>query len=313
MEKPPLNWIDDYFSEYELHKLAFKNILYQAESKHQKIIIVDTHSFGRCLILDNEFQSSEADEYIYHESLVQPSLIMHSEAQNVLIIGGGEGATLRETLRHQSVKKAVMVDISDEVISCAKKHLPSFHEGAFDDKRTTLVIEDGRKYLEKADQQFDVIIIDVNDPVEGSPSAMLFTRECYQIAAGRLRKDGIIVVQSGAVSITDNDLFSGIFHTLSEVFPHVFPYITYIPSYACLWGFILATHNLGNLDITDEEIDSRIKNRVHSTLRYYDSITHHSMFNLPKYLRKELEDCKHIIRDNEPLIKHYPGVLPEKG
>ncbi|WP_169704278.1 hypothetical protein [Candidatus Kuenenia stuttgartiensis] len=124
MEKLPLNWIDDYFSDYELHKLAFKNIVYEAESKHQKIIVVDTYSFGKCLILDNEFQSAESDEYVYHESLVQPSLIMHPEAQSVLIIGGGEGATLRETLRHKSVKKAVMVDINDEVISCAKKRPP---------------------------------------------------------------------------------------------------------------------------------------------------------------------------------------------
>lgn len=312
MEKLPLNWIDDYFSDYELHKLAFKNIVYQAESKHQKIIVVDTYSFGKCLILDNEFQSAESDEYVYHESLVQPSLIMHPEAQSVLIIGGGEGATLRETLRHKSVKKAVMVDINDEVISCAKKSLPSFHEGAFDDERTSLVIEDGRKYLENTEQQFDVIIIDVNDPVGGSPSAMLFTREFYQLAAGRLKKDGIVVVQSGAVSITDNDLFSGIFHTLNDVFPHVFPYTTYIPSYACLWGFTIATHNLGNLDITGEEIDFRIGNRVNSALRYYDSITHHSLFNLPKYLREELKKSKHIIRDNAPLIKQYPGVSSEK-
>nr|WP_169703766.1 hypothetical protein [Candidatus Kuenenia stuttgartiensis] len=141
---------------------------------------------------------------------------------------------------------------------------------------------------------------------------MLFTREFYQIAAGRLKKDGIVVVQSGAVSVTDNDLFSGIFHTLNDVFPHVFPYTTYIPSYACLWGFTIATHNLGDLDITGEEIDFRIGNRVNSALRYYDSITHHSLFNLPKYLREELKKSKHIIRDNAPLIKQYPGVSSEK-
>lgn len=308
MEKLPISWIDDYFNGYELHKHAFKNVLYQVQSKIQNIIVVDTYNYGRCLILDNEFQSAEMDEFIYHEALVHPSLVLHPGAESVLIVGGGEGATLREVLRHKTVKKAVMVDIDKEMIDCSKKILPSFHAGAFDDSRTELVIEDGRKYLERIRERFDVVLIDVNDPLEGGPSYMLFTMELYQIVAERLKKDGILIVQAGAASLTENDVFTGICNTLNSVFPHVFPYVTYIPSYALQWGFSMATHNSSNLDITGVEIDSRIHSRITGGLRFYDSITHHALFNLPMYLRTDIQKQKRIIKDKDPLTEHYPGI-----
>ena len=312
MGKAPVNWIDDYFNNYELHKHAFKNVLYQVQTKIQKIIIIDSYKYGRCLILDNEFQSAEADEFIYHEALVHPSFILHPCIERVLIIGGGEGATLREVLRYKSVKRVVMVDIDEEMIACAKKYLPSFHMGSFDDSRLELVIEDGRKYLERTNEQFDAIVIDVNDPLEGGPSYMLFTIEFYKIIIKKLTTDGILVVQSGAASIAENDVFTGICNTLSKVFPHVFPYVTYIPSYALQWGFVMATRNPGNLDITGEEIDDRINSRITGALRFYDSITHHALFNLPKYLRSDVKKQTRIISDKDPLTEHYPGISTDK-
>ncbi|NUO07350.1 MAG: polyamine aminopropyltransferase [Candidatus Brocadia sp.] len=312
MEIPPLNWIEDYFNNYELHKHAFRNIICQVQSEIQKIIIVDTFNYGRCLILDNEFQSAEMDEFIYHEALVHPSLILHPGAESVLILGGGEGATLREALRYQTIKKVVMVDIDKEMIDCSKKYLPSFHAGAFDDNRVELVIEDGRKYLERTKDRFDVIIVDVNDPLEGGPAYMLFTMEFYQIVAERLKKDGIFIVQSGAASVSENESFTSICHTLSKVFPHVFPYVAYIPSYALQWGFTMATHNPSNLDITGEEIDARIHLRLTGALRFYDSITHHALFNLPKYLRADIQKQRRIIRDKDPLKELYPGISVNK-
>ena len=312
MGKTPVNWIDDYFNNYELHKHAFKNVLYQVQTKIQKIIIIDTYNYGRCLILDNEFQSAEADEFVYHEALIHPSFILHPGIEHVLIIGGGEGATLREALRYKSVKRVVMVDIDKEMMECAKKFLPSFHTGSFGDSRLELVIEDGRKYLERTNEQFDAIVIDVNDPLEGGPSYMLFTIEFYKIIIKKLTTDGILVVQSGAASIAENDVFTGICNTLSKVFPHVFPYVTYIPSYALQWGFVMATRNPGNLDITGEEIDDRINSRITGALRFYDSITHHALFNLPKYLRSDVKKQTRIISDKDPLTEHYPGISTDK-
>lgn len=311
MEKNQIHWIDDYFNNYELHKHAFKDVVCQVQSEIQKIIIVNTYNYGRCLILDNEFQSAEMDEFIYHEALVHPSLILHPGAESVLILGGGEGATLREVLRHKTVKKAVMVDIDKEMIACSKKFLPSFHAGAFDDSRVELVIEEGRKYVERAQDRFDVVVIDVNDPLDGGPSYMLFTMEFFQIIAEKLKANGILIVQSGAASVSENDAFTSICNTLSNVFSHVFPYVTYIPSYALPWGFSMATHNPSNLDISGDEIDTRIQSRLTGKLRFYDSITHHALFNLPKYLRTDIQRQKRILRDKTPLKEHYPGISTE--
>jgi spermidine synthase len=308
MEKAPINWIDDYFNRYELHRHAFKNIVYQAQTEIQKITIVDTYNYGRCLILNNKFQPAEVDEFIYHEALVQPSLILHPNVESVLVVGGAEGSTLREVLRHKPVKRVVMVDIDKELIACAKKFLPSFHAGSFDDERLEFVIEDGRKYLEQTREQFDVIIMDVNDPLQQGPSCMLFTIEFYQIVAERLKEGGISIVQSGAASLTENDAFTSICNTLGVVFSHVFPYVTYIPSYSLQWGFTMATRNPGNLDITSEEIDNKIASKITGTLRFYDSITHHALFNLPKYLRTDLQRQRRIIRDKGPVIDRYPGI-----
>lgn len=311
MEKNQIHWIDDYFNNYELHKHAFKDVVCQVQSEIQKIIIVNTYNYGRCLILDNEFQSAEMDEFIYHEALVHPSLILHPGAESVLILGGGEGATLREVLRHKTVKKVVMVDIDKEMIACSKKFLPSFHAGAFDDSRVELVIEEGRKYVERAQDRFDVVVIDVNDPLDGGPSYMLFTMEFFQIIAEKLKANGILIVQSGAASVSENDAFTSICNTLSNVFSHVFPYVTYIPSYALPWGFSMATHNPSNLDISGDEIDTRIQSRLTGKLRFYDSITHHALFNLSKYLRTDIQRQKRIIRDKAPLKEHYPGISTE--
>lgn len=311
MEKNQTHWIDDYFNNYELHKHAFKDVVCQVQSEIQKIIIVNTYNYGRCLILDNEFQSAEMDEFIYHEALVHPSLILHPGAESVLILGGGEGATLREVLRHKTVKKVVMVDIDKEMIACSKKFLPSFHAGAFDDSRVELVIEEGRKYVERAQDRFDVVVIDVNDPLDGGPSYMLFTMEFFQIIAEKLKANGILIVQSGAASVSENDAFTSICNTLSNVFSHVFPYVTYIPSYALPWGFSMATHNPSNLDISGDEIDTRIQSRLTGKLRFYDSITHHALFNLSKYLRTDIQRQKRIIRDKAPLKEHYPGISTE--
>ncbi|MDE2217390.1 MAG: polyamine aminopropyltransferase [Planctomycetota bacterium] len=313
MEKTTVNWIDDYFNGHEIHKHAFKNVVCQVQSEVQKIIIVDSYNYGRCLILNNEFQSAEVDEFIYHEALVHPSLILYPGAESVLILGGGEGATIREVFRYKGVKRAVMVDIDKEMIACSKEFLPSFHAGAFDDNRLELVIEDGRKYLDRTKEQFDVVIIDVNDPLESGPSSMLFTMEFYQIVAKKLKQDGIFIVQSGAASIAENDVFTSICNTLSKVFPHVFPYVTYMPSYALQWGFTMATRNPGNLDITGEEIDNRINSRINGTLRFYDSITHHALFNLPKYLRLDIQKQKRVIRDKDPLTERYPGISVDKS
>ncbi|MCK5585409.1 polyamine aminopropyltransferase, partial [Candidatus Bipolaricaulota bacterium] len=207
-----------------------EDFLYSGQSEYQSIEVIKTRSFGTCLVLDGKIQSSEADEFVYHQSLVQPAMITHPNPRHVLIAGGGEGATLREVLRHNSVEKATMVDLDEKVVSICKQYLPSFSAGAFDDPRTELIVGDARKYVEESSQTFDVIIIDLPDPLEGGPAQCLYTREFYTAVKNRLAPGGIMAVQSEPSRWYDLTAFVAIVRTLRDVYVHASPYQAHIPA-----------------------------------------------------------------------------------
>src|SRR5512146_423373 len=167
-------WFFDYLTPEEGHIHGIKTTLYSKKTAFQQMEIMDTGSYGRCLVLDQKMQSSEVDEFIYHEILVHPAMLMHPNPKRVFIVGGGEGATLREVLRHKSVEYCMMVDIDQEVVEKSKELLPEWHQGAFDDPRTDLRFMDARKYLEETTDSYDAIIIDISEPVEEGPAYLLF-------------------------------------------------------------------------------------------------------------------------------------------
>jgi spermidine synthase len=303
----PSRWIYDYFNPFEVHQHAIKGTVYHGHSEFQEIVIAESECFGRCLILDNEFQSAELDEFVYHESLVQPALILNPKPEKVAIIGGGEGAALREVLRHKTVNKAVMVDLDEKVVECSKEYLPSFHNGSFSDKRTKLLFEDGRKFIEETDEIFDAIIIDITCPLEEGPSYKLFTKEFYDVVRQKLTPQGLLSVQASTVSPTALITYTVINRTLKEVFRNVSPYVAHIPFFAMLWGFCLATNDLDPTKLTKEDIDQRIAERIKGELKFYDGTTHQSLFNTPKYVRTALAQQTRVNRDNQPLKEKFPG------
>ena len=150
MDTDPDKWLRDKINENFLQLHRIDEVMYTGQTKYQSAQIVRSRLLGVCLVLDNKIQSSEKDEFIYHEALVQPAMITHPGPETVFIAGGGEGATLRETLRHKTVKKAVMVDIDDQVTALCKQYLPGHAGRAFEDKRTELHHVDARDYLEKS-------------------------------------------------------------------------------------------------------------------------------------------------------------------
>ena len=168
----------------------------------------------------------------------------HPNPKRVFIVGGGEGATLREVLRHKSVEYCMMVDIDQEVVQKSKELLPEWHQGAFDDPRTDLRFMDARKYLEETTDSYDCIIIDISEPVEEGPAYLLFTREFYEIVKERLSPDGTIALQAGTTALHQLLNFTAVDKTLNAVFPVVAPYNVCIPSFGLPWGFTLASKNL---------------------------------------------------------------------
>jgi spermidine synthase len=280
---------------------SIKERIYSGQSEFQSVDIINTGSFGVCLVLDGKIQSSESDEFIYHEALVHPAMLTHPRPERVFIAGGGEGATLREVLAHKTVKRAIMVDIDEGVVSLCRRFLPSWHQKAFDDRRAELHFADAREYLEESSDKFDVIIIDLVDPLEQGPARLLYTREFYQIVKQRLAHAGIMSVQAEPSEWKNLDNFTAIFNTLRSVFSIARPYQVHVPSFFALWGFVAASESLDPCELTPEEIDARTSTRISKKLKSYDGRTHQSIFTIPKHIRTKLAASKRIITDKQPI------------
>ncbi len=297
-------WFHDYISPSLTMLHSIEGVVYSGQSKFQTIEIINTGSFGNCLVLDGKIQSSESDEFVYHEALVHPAMLTHPRPEKVFIAGGGEGATLREVLRHKSVKKVTMVDLDREVIDVCRRFLPSFHQNSFDDPRTELHFADAREYLKESEDKFDVIIIDLVDPLAGGPARFLYTREFYQIVKQRLEPGGIMSMQAESATWADLQNFTIIASTLRSVFSFVSPYQAHIPSFTCVWGFISASETLDPSQLASGEIDARISARIEKGLKSYDGVTNEAMFSIPKHIRQQLEATRRIATDKEPILAY---------
>ncbi|HEX2437413.1 MAG TPA: fused MFS/spermidine synthase, partial [Methylomirabilota bacterium] len=235
-------WFFEPTTAVEGHMHAIRRTIVEAQTKFQHVEIMETPAYGKVLVLDGRIQSSQAEDFIYHEALVHPGMLASERPpQTGLVIGGGEGATLREILRYPSIRRAVMVDIDDQVVDLCKKYLPEMHQGAFEDTRSELRHEDARAYLEKTSERFDFITIDLVEPLEEGPACLLFTKEFYTLVRDRLTAGGAMTLQAGMTKLGELDFFTSIHRTLREVFPVVAAYQTFISCFGTPWGFITAT------------------------------------------------------------------------
>jgi spermidine synthase len=281
-----------------------EEFIYSGKTEYQVVEILDTQFYGRCLILDGKIQSSEYDEYIYHETLIQPAMVLHPAPKSAMIVGGGEGAVLREILKTPTIEKIVMVDIDREVVDLCKEYMQKWHQGAFENPKVSLYHTDARKYLEDTDEIFDIIYMDLPEPLDDGPAYLLFTKEFYQLVGERLAGDGIIALQAGSFNPRLIECHAAVCNTLATAFPVVRSYASFIPSYDAVWGFALASKQHDPLQISIDEVDRRLQDRNITNLRYYDGETHRSIFAIPKDVRAAKEKEKRIIADHKPLITY---------
>ncbi|HUY34168.1 MAG TPA: fused MFS/spermidine synthase [Pirellulales bacterium] len=247
---------------FDRYTYRLSSVVYSGKTAFQNVLIADTYNFGRTLMLDGAIQSSGDDEAIYHELLVQPAMLRHPNPRDVLIIGGGEGATLREVLVHRSVQSATMVDIDREVVELCKEHLRAWHQGAFEDRRARLVYDDGRKFVTDSDGRYDVVIIDVVDMLDNGPAQALYTRQFYELLRRRLRPDGIVVVQGLEFSFLDDKPHAALARTLRAVFPEVHSCRVHVPSFLSCWGFLIASDWFAPRDWSAAECDRAIEAKL---------------------------------------------------
>jgi len=303
-------WFHEPLGPSEGHVHEVTTILFSKQTPFQQIEVVELGGYGRALILDGKVQSTCADEFIYHETLVHPAMLTHPNPTRVLVIGGGEGATLREALRHRTVERALMVDIDRAVVDVSRDLLPGFHAGAFDDPRTELRFEDARQWLETHDEVFDVIIIDLSDPIEEGPCYRLYTREFYNLVVRRLSSQGTIALQSGTVAPQDLLNFSAIYRTLLTAFPVVCPYQANVPCFGLPWGFQVASKVINPRAYSSDDYDEMIGRRITGSLHYLTGEVCAAQFALPRYLRERMEREVRIIEDDAPLYS-YTGQTPQ--
>ena len=302
MLSPEWKWFIEFTHPTQAHMHGVKRYIYSGKTAYQEVDIIETEFFGRCLILDGKIQSSQYDEFIYHESLVHPAMIIHPDPKEVIVLGGGEGGALREILKYNSVEELLMVDIDQDVVSLCEKYLPEWNGGAFKDHRTELLFMDARKYMENNQKKWDVIFIDITEPLDDGPAYMLFTREFYQLLASRLKKNGIIALQAANLNPQLINCHGAIYNTLKQVFKNVDSYGAYIPSYDTVWGFLFVSQEVSAREYTTEMIDNLIAQRKIMDLKYYDGLTHTHIFSLPRNLRNIRSRENRIIEDNNPLF-----------
>lgn len=298
-------WFYDYATSDHVMLHRIKEHLYSVQTRYQRVDLLDTHHFGRILVLDNKIQSAESDEHIYHEVLVHPAMASHPNPERVLILGGGEGATLREVLKHNTVKQAVMVDIDRELVAFAKKHMKKWHRGAFSDKRAKLVFADAVQYVKKAKERFDVIICDINDPTAGGPAAMIYTKEFYALLLKRLAPQGVFVTQGTEVFFDRPAAYSMIYRTVASVFALTESFVEFVPSFTCLWGFVSGTKGQLIKGLPVLEVKKRLRQRKVRT-RFYGPETHERLFSLNNLMAPMLEKQKAISTMADP-VSVFPG------
>ncbi len=272
-------WFTEYWTENVGLSIRAKEVK-RIKSKYQEIIVLDTYEFGRVLVLDGLIQTTERDEFMYHEMLVHPALITHKNPERVLIIGGGDGGSVREVLKHKSVEEVHLCEIDEEVILVAERYFPTVAEKLRDPK-VKIIIEDGNKYLEDMKNYYDVIIVDSSDPV--SESEVLFQEDFYRKVKNSLREGGIMVAQTES-PVFQEDYFKKAVKNIKKVFRYAGVYLGSVPSYPSgLWSYTMASEDI---DILKPVVDNEKFKELNT--KYFSDKLYNCLFNTPTFIKKIL-------------------------
>ena len=251
-------------------------------SAFQAVEVHDTVPFGKLFRLDGHFMTSEKDEFFYHENLVHPAALTHSRPVRALIVGGGDGGSAEELLKHPTIESVTLAEIDGAVVDISRKYLHAVHRGALDDPRLTLRIEDGFAYVRNSTDTFDLIVLDLTDP--GGPSKPLYTPEFYRSCAARLSPMGALTLHI-ASPVAHPERIRATLANLRSAFAIVCPYLTSVPLYGGLWMMACCSALLDPRTMTPREVERRIALRELRQLQFYNGDTHRASFALPNFVR----------------------------
>ncbi len=258
----------------------------RVKTPYQELLLLKTQDWGKVLVLDGAVQTTERDEFIYHEMIVHPAAFTFTrEIERVLIIGGGDGGTVREVLKHQP-KEVELVEIDREVVEVAKRELPQI-AGKLSDERVKIVFTDGREFVKGKEEIYDLIIVDCSDPI--GPSKVLYQEDFYKDCFKALKEDGIFITQSES-PFAQNRVHKKVVKELQKVFPITRPYLAFIPTYPSgMWSFTIGSKRLDPLGVPPSALGKLYKELTEreGELKYYNPEIHYGAFAIPNFVYRE--------------------------
>ncbi len=278
--------IFDWLNPHSGYGTTATKTLAQIQSPYQKVEVYDTEQFGKLFRLDGRMMTSEADEFFYHECMTHPAALAHPNPESILVIGGGDGGSSEELLKHPSVKRVVMAELDPVVIDVSKKWLGSIHNGAFEDERLEVKIGDGFEFVKSTSERFDLIVLDLTDP--DTPAFHLYSEQFFRMCQRILRPGGMLTLHLGspvyqAETVRKNTA------NLRKVFRHVAPMSLFVPLYGSLWCLAVASDTIDPRTIATEVIAQRISERRIGALHYYHPALHAALFTLPVFVQEQVQ------------------------
>ena len=249
---------------------------------YQLIEVFDTPALGKLMRIDGANMTSERDEFFYHECLVHPAAIAHATPRNVLVVGGGDGGSSEEILKHPSIERVVLVEMDQGVIDIAKKYFHAVHRGVFANPKLDVRIGDGAAFIKNTTERFDLIYLDLTDPI--GPTEALYREDFYCGCKRALATGGALVLHIGSPFSHHARVAEGVAN-LRAVFSQVTPYFAHIPSYGAVWGFAVASDAIDSRAIAAAEIEQRLLHRGVFDRQFYNGQTHAAMHALPEYIK----------------------------
>lgn len=260
--------------------LRADTVIFESETEHQHLVLFENPTLGRVLMLDGVFQTSERDEFIYHEMMAHLPLLAHGRAKRVLIIGGGDGGLLEEVLKHESIETVTMVEIDASVVDFAKQYLRGICGQAFEDPRLELVIADGFEFVATRPGAYDAILVDSTDPI--GPGKILFSEAFYRRCQGALAPGGLMVCQC-SIPFYYPEVLRDAQRDLRAVFQDVTAFTATIPIYGGQMAISFASDDPEKRDVPVETLTERF-GAVRLDTRYYTPEVHAAAFALPSYV-----------------------------
>lgn len=282
----PVNQSDELLLEWLNPNSAYgyraSRRLETRRSAFQTIEVFDTPQFGKLFRLDGSYMTSERDEFFYHEPLVHPAAVAHPRPRNALVLGGGDGGSTEELLKHPSIEQITIAELDAEVINIARTHLQNVHHNAFDDPRVKLHIGDGFEFLRHSHEHFDLVVLDLTDP--DTPAHRLYSREFFKLAAQHLAPGGAMTLHLGS-PIFSAPRVQAIVQDLHAVFKEVHVLGLYIPLYGSYWGMAVVSQSLNPCKIDTAQVARIIEERHLGKLSYYNPEIHSALFALPNFYK----------------------------